>query len=114
MIARRLTMIAHIERNGVTGKDAWNVPLAPNFQPHAEVPCFAYSKASGDVVDGKKLAITHDLRMMFALGIDVRADDRVAKITDRKGATLIPGPLRIDGAVEYKHNHMEAALVRVA
>lgn len=114
MIGQRLTMIAHIERNSVTGKDAWNMPLPGVFQPHAEVPCFAYSKSGRDVVDGKKNVVVQDTRMMFALGIDVRENDQVAKITDRKGNILIRGPLRIEGAVEFKHNHQEAALVRVA
>lgn len=114
MIGQRLTMVAHVERNQATGKDAWNMP-AIDFAPHAQVPCFAYSKSADDVVDGKKSVTVQNLRMMFALGIDVREGDQIAKITDRSGATiLIPGPLRIEGAVEYKHNHQEAALVRVA
>ncbi|MGB3793451.1 MAG: hypothetical protein WA978_12015 [Sphingopyxis granuli] len=115
MIGRRFTMIAYVERNSVTGKDAWNMPLAPNFQPHAPVPCFAWvPKAGVDIVDGQKVATRQDVRMMFALGVELRAGDQIAKITNRKGAVLHRGRLRIEGEVEFKHNHQEVALVRVA
>lgn len=115
MIGRRLTMIAHVERSGVTGKDAWNMPLPANYQPHAEVPCFAWvPKAGVDIVDGKKDVTRQDVRMMFALGIDLRANDQIAMITDRQGRVLHAGRLRVEGAIDFKHNHREVALVRVA
>src|SRR3546814_2908279 len=62
MIGRRLTMRAHVERNvGPPGKDAWNMPLAPDYQPHAVVPCFAWVPRPGaDLVDGQKVAIRQD------------------------------------------------------
>lgn len=115
MIGQRLTMIAYVERGTSTGKDAWNMPVVANFQPLAEVPCFAYSKSGRDVVDGKKDVVVQDMRMMFGLGVDIREGDQVAKITDRSPARkiLFRGPMRIEGAVEFKHNHQEAALVRV-
>lgn len=113
MIARRFTMVAYVERNGMTGKDAWNMPLPGVFQAHAEVPCFAWTPSSRDVVDGHKSAIVQDVRMMFALGIDVSEGDQIAKITDRKGTVLFTGPMRVEGSVDFKHNHHEAALVRV-
>lgn len=114
MISGRLTMRAAIERNVSTGTDAWNQPVAPDYQPHAVLPCFAYAKSASDVVDGKKNAIVQDIRIMFALGSDVLATDRVAQITDRKDVVLFAGPFRIEGEIEYRHNHREAALVRVA
>src|SRR3546814_11489030 len=82
MIGRRLTMRAHVERNvGPPGKDAWNMPLAPDYQPHAVVPCFAWVPRPGaDLVDGQKVAIRQDVRMMVALGIDLKAGDQVAQI----------------------------------
>ena len=115
MIGRRLTMIAHVERSNVTGKDAWNMPLPANYQPHAEVPCFAWvPKAGVDIVDGKKAVTRQDVRMMFALGIDLRANDEIAKITNRQGVVLHAGRLRVEGQIDFKHNHQEVALVRVA
>lgn len=115
MIGRRLTMIAHVERSVAGARDAWNMPTG-TFQPLAEVPCFAWAPKDGvDIVDGKKVATQQDVRMMFALGVDLRADDQVAKITNRSGtAILFAGPLRVEGRIDFKHNHQEVALVRVA
>jgi hypothetical protein len=114
VIGRRLTMIAHVERSVAGARDAWNMPTG-TFEPLAEVPCFAWvPKAGVDIVDGKKVATQQDVRMMFALGIDLRADDQVAKVTDRRGKTLFTGPLRVEGRIDFKHNHQEVALVRVA
>lgn len=113
-VGRRLTMRAHVERNVATGKDAWNKPVAPNFQPLAELPCFAWvPKAGADLVDGKKVAIQQDVRMMFGLAAELLPDDRIARITNRKGDVLHRGPLRIEGEIDFKHNHREVALVRV-
>ena len=114
MIGRRFTMRAHVERNVATGRNGWGQPVAEDFQPLAELPCFAWvPKAGVDIVDGKKVALQQDVRMMFALGADVDAADRIAKITDRRGGTLHHGPLRIEGEIDFKHNHREVALVRV-
>lgn len=115
MIARRFTMRAHVERNVATGKDAWNSPAAPDFQPLAVLPCFAWvPKAGADLVDGTKVAAKQDVRMMFALGADVLAGDQIAQITDRRGTVLLRGRLRIEGEIDFKHNHHEVALVRIA
>lgn len=116
MIGRRLSMRAHVERNIATGKDGWNNPAAPNFQPHAVLACFAWvPKVGDDIVDGKKVAAKQDVRMMVALGADLLPSDRIAKITNIREDTIYHrGPLRIEGEVDFKHNHHEVALVRVA
>src|SRR3546814_13370875 len=116
MIGRRLTMRAHVERNvGPPGKDAWNMPLAPDYQPHAVVPCFAWVPRPGaDLVDGQKVAIRQDVRMMVALGIDLKAGDQVAQITDTRGTGLHRGPLRIAGKLEFQHTPQEVENGRTA
>lgn len=113
MIAGRLTMRAAIERNTATGTDAWNNPVAETFAPLATIPCFAWSQTAREIRDGDKLARAEDLRAMFALGADVRGDDEISAITDRRGTVLIPGRLRIEGPVQRKHTHLEAALQRI-
>ena len=114
MIGRRLTMRAHVMRNVATGKDGWGQPVAPDYQALGVVPCFAWAKSGSDIVDGKKVAITQGLRMMFGLAADIVEADQIAQITDRAGTVLFAGRLRIEGDIEFKHNHREAALVRVA
>jgi hypothetical protein len=115
MIGRRLTMLAHVERNVAVGKNAWNAPAAPDYQPHGTQRCFAWApKAGVDVVDSKKVAVQQDVRMMIALGADLLPGDRIAQITTAAGdAVLFRGPLRIEGEIDFKHNHREVALVRV-
>lgn len=112
MIAGRLTMRAHVQRNAATGTDGWNGPAAPDWQPLTVLPCFAWTPSSRDVVDGRKNVVAQDVRMMIAVGGDLREGDRIEKIANPAGVVLFAGPLRVEGAVEFKHNHMEAALVR--
>lgn len=114
MIGVRLIMHAAITRDVAIGKDKWGQPVPPDYQPLAVARCFAWSPAAKDVIDGDKVAATQDVRVMFAIGTDVNEDDVVSQIADHQGNILFAGPLRIDGPVQYKHNHLEAALVRVA
>ncbi|RVQ76119.1 hypothetical protein [Sinorhizobium medicae] len=113
MIAGRLTMRALVERNRATGKDPWNNPVAPDFQPLATLKCFVWSNASREIVDGDTTAMVEDMRALFPLSADIREDDEISAVTDRGGATIIPGRLRVEGPVQRKHTHLEAALKRV-
>lgn len=114
MIAGRLTMRALVERNQATGKSGWNQPVAADFVSTGDpVPCFVWSKTSGEVHDGEKLAMLEDLRALFGLGADVQADDEISSVTDRRGAEIIPGRLQVIGPVERKHTHLEADLRRI-
>lgn len=114
MINGRLTMRAPVERNAATGKDAWGNPVAADFQAIGTLALFAWSGGSREVRDGAKNAEIEDLRAFFALGADIRAGDELVNITDRAGAVLIPGRLRIEGPVQRKHTHLEAALRKVS
>lgn len=114
MIAGRLTMRAVVQRNTATGKDAWGQPAPATWSTAGTVRCFAWSNQSRELVDGDKSAMIEDIRIMVALGADLREDDEITAITDRNGNVLIPGRLRVEGPVQRKHTHQEAALKRVA
>lgn len=107
-------MRAMVERNVATGVDGYGHPVAPVFQAHATVPCFAYTPSSNDIIDGDKVATVQDVRMMCAVGVDIQEGDRIAGITNKARAVLFAGPYRIEGPVQFKHNHVEAALRKVA
>ncbi|RVK81389.1 hypothetical protein CN157_05060 [Sinorhizobium meliloti] len=109
----RLTMRALVERNQATGKDAWGNPVPPSFQPLGTLKCFVWSKLSREIVDGDKTAMIEDMRALFALGADIRQDDEISAVTDAGGATIIDGRLRVEGPVQRKHTHLEAALKRI-
>jgi len=114
MIAGRLTMRAHVERNEAAGSDAWNSPVAPAFASiGAPVPCFVWSSQSRKLVDGAKSALLEDMRAMFALGADVQPGDEIATVTDRRGIEIVPGRLAIEGPVQRKHTHVEVSLRRI-
>ena len=113
MIAGRLTMRALIERNQANGKDGWGNPVAPSFQPLTTLKCFAWSNVSREVVDGDKTAMVEDMRALFALSADIREDDEISAVTDARGTIIIPGRLRVEGPVQRKHTHREAALKRI-
>lgn len=114
MITQRLTMRAAVERNVATGTDQWGQPVAPDFQPHIELPCFAYTPSSRDIIDGDKVATSQDVRIMLAVGSDIEDSDEIAGITDKEGNVLFAGRYRVDGPVQFKHNHLEAPLRKVA
>lgn len=114
MIAGRLTMRAAIERNSATGTDDWGNPVAPVMASIGDpLACFVWSKNSRELVDGNKTAMIEDMRAMFALTADVREGDEIASVTDRSGNQIIPGRLKIEGPVQRKHTHQEAALQRI-
>lgn len=111
----RLTMRATVERNTASGTDPHGNPVTPVFSEIAASPlsCFVWSKTSRELVGDDRTAMIEDMRAMFALGADIAEDDEIASVTDRKGATIVAGRLRVEGPVQRKHTHLEAALKRV-
>lgn len=115
MIAGRLTHRARVERNTAAGKDAWGGPVAPVFTVlHNALACFAYSKSGRELADGTKTAHIEDLRLMIGLAADLAEGDELTSITDRLGRVIIAGRLKVEGPVQFKHTHREAALQRIA
>lgn len=114
MIAGRLTMRAQVERNQTATNDAWGQPGAAVFAAvGVPLACFVWSNASRELVDGQKTAMIEDLRAMFAPGADVAEDDELVSVTDRAGAAVHFGRLKVEGPVQFKHTHLEAALQRI-
>lgn len=94
--------------------DDWSNALPPVFQPvGAPVACFIYSKTARELVDDTKTARIEDVRGLFSLRADIMEGDEITNITDRRGVVLIPGRLKVEGPVQHKHTHREAALQRI-
>lgn len=113
MIGGRLTMRAVVERNTAVGKDTWGQPVAPGWTVIGTVRCFVWSNQSRELVDGDKTAMIEDMRALFSLGADITEDDQISAVTDAQGNVIIPGRLRVEGPVQRKHTHREAALKRI-
>lgn len=111
MIGGRLTMRAHVERDQAVAKDGWGQPDAPDYAPVGVLRCFAWSPSARELADGDKSGQIEDVRAMFALGADIAENDELSAITKADGVTvLFAGRLRVEGPVQHKHNHLEAAL----
>lgn len=57
--------------------------------------------------------MVEDMRALFALDADVRENDEIASVADRRGVEIIAGRLKVEGPAQRKHTHLEAALKRV-
>ncbi|MBW8638993.1 hypothetical protein K1W69_17485 [Hoeflea sp. WL0058] len=116
MISGRLTMRATVERNTATGNDPYGNPLPPVFEEIDASPlsCFVWSKTSRELVGDERTAMIEDMRAMFALSADIAEDDEISSVADRQDNEIIPGRLRVEGPVQRKHTHLEAALKRVS
>lgn len=113
MISGRLTMRAVMLRNTAAGTDPRGHQLPPVWTANGTLRCFVWSNASREAVDGDKTAMIEDMRGLFALGSDIDEGDRVSAVTDKAGTVLIAGPMEVEGPVQRKHTHLEAALKRV-
>ncbi len=114
MIGGRLTMRAQILRNAATTRDAWGQPVAPDMQPLGNpVACFVWSTSAREAVNDDRSAMIEDVRGMFPLSTDLAADDELESVTDRAGRVVHFGRLKVEGPVQFKHNHLEAALRRI-
>lgn len=113
MIAQRLTMRAAVERAPAAGEDAWGQPAAAAFAPVGTLACFVWTPQARELRDGDKTAELLTLRGLFALAADLREGDEIAQVTSRAGVVLVPGRLRVEGPVQFKHTHLEATLKRV-
>lgn len=104
---------AAVERDTATGTDTFGHPVKPVMAALVTEPCFAWSKQRRDVQDGGKLVLVEDLRCLLPLATTVAPGDEFASVQDRRGNTIIAGRVRVL-TTQYKHDHVEAGLERVA
>ena len=104
----RMTMRAHVERDtAALVKNPWNTDVVPVWTALDDtIPCYVWMRTGKKVADDRKVAVLKDLRMMTPHSADLKESDKVTKITDRKGATLFPGPFTID-ASQRMDTHVE-------
>lgn len=107
-----MTMRALVERNTASGEDSYGHPVKPVFTTLVTLPCFVWSRQRREVVDGDKNALVEDLRAMFALAADIKEGDEIASVQDRLGVVTLSGRFQVE-AIQRKHTHIEAALLRV-
>lgn len=104
---------ADLERAAAGNADAWGHAPVPAWEAlAADKPCLAWSTAKREVVGtgtNAKTAVVEDIRLMVPLGTDVTEKDRVRKVKDRAGTTILDGPFGI-ASVQVRRTHLELAL----
>ena len=105
---------AVVVRNVATGTDQFGQAVPPVWVDIQDpVACAVWSKTSREMVSGERTALIDDIRVALPLAADVEINDRIERVTDRRGVEQHPGPLRIDG-IERKHTHLLCAVTRVS
>lgn len=88
-----------IERDAAV-KDEFGAEVAADWQPHVEdQPCRYWQRdARGDpeATNAGRTVVVEDIKLFVPLSTDVTAADRIGAVTNRLGAVIAEGPLRID------------------
>lgn len=98
---RRMRHRCTIQRNASRGTSTnpWGADDTADWQSHlTNLPCWFWQEGRGSrtVMDSDKVVEISVKRVMVPLDADVTEDDRVLSVTDRLGATVATGPMRID------------------
>lgn len=102
---------ATVERDGATGHDGWNGPVAPEFAPlEAEQPC-DFWVAGEDLLTGPNAnAALERQRMLVPKTADIAIGDEIAEVRNESGATISAGRLKVVADLPMEPSHRELHL----
>lgn len=96
-----------------TSTDAWNRPAkAATPDNKGIIPCRVYFRSQYDqrlIIKDDKTARVDEMRVMFPSNVDVRTEDELGDIMDRRDRLLYRGPFVIRNPVR-RQRHFEATL----
>jgi len=112
---QRMTMRATIERNTVPLEDNYGQPGPPDWVVQEEdVACYVWAGGTGigggrmtDKADNRTVVIDGP-SAIFPKGTDIKDDDRLSTVTDRRGVELF-SELYVDGTMHRK-DHLAVGL----
>lgn len=115
MAARQaMTDRAVIETDTNTAAGPDGLPGIPSWsESSAKIACRYYTKIKRQVIDGDKLALVEDLRLLLPTGTTIAETNRIARIENRLGATIATGPFKIE-TIQTRRAYLEAQLSRVS
>lgn len=96
-----MVMRAEVRRN-VAGTDGYGhqKPATGNLQIVQDaMPCHVRIETAREIVDGKEVAI-ESIIGLFRHDADLKRDDRIEQIKDRRDRVVFAGPLLVDLIVE--------------
>jgi hypothetical protein len=105
-----MTMRTSILRDQGT-VDEFGAEAASNFQPVATgVVCCCYYESGRLQINATESNPIGQLMLLIPLGTDLQADDQIGDVTDRLGAVLFTGPLKLVGPVGHRKDHLAVLL----
>lgn len=116
-IAGQLTMRAGIRRRNAATRDGYgHVSAAAEWQVVAEgVPCRVWVKSHNEVVDGKAVVV-EEVGGVFRAGADVKREDELYELKDRRGREVFAGRFTVDAVSERQlgasQSHLQVTLRR--
>lgn len=108
-----MTQRTMVQRDVSVITDDWNNEGEPDWATHLpDLPCRSWYSAGKESIDGRKEAVLEDRRVVVPLGSDVTPSDRLEGITDRRGRTLVAGPLAVQ-TVGRRDDHLVLTVEKV-
>lgn len=112
---QRMTMRATIERNAVPLEDDYGQPGPPDWVVQEEdVACYVWAGGAGglggrqtDAADNRTVVVDSP-GAIFPTGTDIKDDDRLSTVTDRRGVELF-SELYVDGTMR-RTDHLAVGL----
>lgn len=104
--------VIETDTNTTAGPDG--LPGIPSWSESSKkIACRYYTQVKRQVIDGNKLALVEDLRLLLPKGTAIAEAQRIARIENRLGVTIAAGPFGIE-TIQERRTYLEAQLVRVS
>lgn len=103
---------AVVQVNTAAGTDAWNQPVAAEYQDGRIIPLYGWHRARTKIADDGKVVRISEIRAIAPPDETELEGSRLKAIVDRRGDVVIAGPLAILTAVP-RRTHVELVLERI-
>lgn len=106
-----------VQRDMSRDSNSWGEPSSPDWQDHiVDLHCLIATTASGTEQpgDSQQGATINRWRLIFRLGTDITARDRLVDIRDQHDNVLAEGPLNMIGPVYWRAAYAEIGIEQVA
>ena len=114
MAARMLMRHRSTVQRNIAGDDDFGQPGPPVWEDHLTgLPSHVWDAGGRRVIKGADNVILTDLKLIVPLGTDITPLDQLSVVADKLGATILAGPILIDG-VSVRADHLECSLRTVA
>lgn len=96
--------ISQNERLVTISTDEYNQPVKEWNQIATNIPCSMWEDSGTTAVGENMVVPSYQLRAMVTKDADLSEGDKIGSVQDRQGATLFPGPMRVD-SILWRRSH---------